>query len=124
MRPLPGITGYQWLSVFREEVRTSKGVRGSRGVGCLIEDDMFSSTSIVHSNLFARFMWVHIDRKCYRQRDIYLAGCYFLPAASHYAIHGTEDGDPYVDLCESVSQFAALGDVIILGDFNARTREL
>lgn len=69
-------------------------------------------------------MWVRIDRKCHQQRDFFIVVCYFPSGSSHYAIHGTEDGDPFVDLSESISQFAALGDIIILGDFNARTREL
>ena len=53
-----------------------------------------------------------------------MAACYFPSTASHYAIHGTDDGDPFIDLCETISQFAALGDIIILGDFNARTKAL
>lgn len=69
-------------------------------------------------------MWVRIDRKCHRQRHLFLAACYFPPASSHYAIRGTEDRDPYVDLQDTISQFVALGDIIILRDFNARTTEL
>ena len=65
-RPLPGVTGFQWLSICRDEVRVSGGVRGSGGVACLIKDDIFSNTSIVHSDTFARFMWVRIDRKGHR----------------------------------------------------------
>ncbi len=66
IRPLLGVTGYQWLSIYREEVRASGGVRGSGGVACLIKEDIFSGTSIVHSDTFARFMWICIDCKCHR----------------------------------------------------------
>lgn len=122
-RPLLGATGFQWLSICRDEVRVSGGVRGSSGVACLIKDDIFNNTSIVHSDTFTRFMWVHIDHKCHRQRDLYLAACYF-PPTSHYAIHAIDDGDPFIDLCKTISQFAVLGDIILLRDFNARTRML
>lgn len=56
VRPLPRFTGYQWLSVCRDEVCASGGDCGSGGVACLIRDSIFSHTSIVHSNTFAKFM--------------------------------------------------------------------
>ena len=73
MRPLPGYHGYQWLSVCRDEVWMSGGDRGSGGVACLVRDDIFRVTSIVHSDAFAKFMWVWIGRLKYRQRDIFIA---------------------------------------------------
>lgn len=103
VRPLPEFTSYQWLFVCREEVRASSGVCGSSGIACLIRDSICSCTSIVHSNMFARFMWVHIDRKSHRQRDFFIVVCYFPPVSFHYAIHGTKDGDPFVDLSECLS---------------------
>lgn len=103
VHPLLRFTGYQWLSICREEVRAFDGVRGSGGVACLVRHSIFSCTSIVHSNTFAKFMWVHIDHKCHRQRDFFIVVCYFPPASSHYAIHGTEDGDLFVYLSESIS---------------------
>ncbi len=73
---------------------------------------------------FARFMWVRIGCRNHQRRDIFLAICYFPPTSSLYAIHDAEDGDPFVDLQESISLFATSGDIIILGDFNACTRNL
>ncbi len=69
----------------------------------MIKDDIFSGTSIVHSDAFGRFLWVRIDRKHHCQRDFFLAVCYFLLAISHYASHGTENGERFVDLSEIVS---------------------
>lgn len=54
--PLPGFINYQWLFVCREEVCTSSGVRGSSGVAYLIQDSLFSATSIDLLDIFARFM--------------------------------------------------------------------
>ena len=41
MHPPLGYHGYQWLLVCRDEVRMSGGVRGSRGVACLVQNDIF-----------------------------------------------------------------------------------
>ena len=103
MRPLPGYLGYQWLSVCRDEVQTSSGVRGSGGVACFVRDDIFSVTSVVHSDTYARFMWVRVGRQKHRQRDIFIVVCYFPPTSSPYAIHDQGNGDPYCDLQESIS---------------------
>ena len=59
-RPLPGYTGYQWLSVCKEEVCASGGVRGSGGVTCLIRDDQFNTSTLVLSDTHARFMWIWV----------------------------------------------------------------
>ena len=123
MHPLLGYHRYQWLLVCRDEFQTSGGVRGSEGVACLVRDDIFKVTSIVHSDAFARFMWLQIGWHKYRKRDIFIIVCHFSPTSSPYAIHDLEDGDPYFDLQESSSQFEALGDIIILGDFNDHTKD-
>ncbi len=63
VHPLPGYLDYQWLLVCRDEVCTSSKVRGSGSVAFLIRDDIFSFTSVVHSDAFAKFMWVRIGRR-------------------------------------------------------------
>ena len=55
--------------------------------------------------------------------DTIITICHFPPASSPYAIHSTEDSDPLIDLIECISRFSALGNNIVLGDFNAQTRE-
>lgn len=57
-------------------------------------------------------------------RDIFIAVCYFPPTTSPYAIHSLVDGDPFSNLHECILKFSSLGDIIILGDFNAWTRDL
>lgn len=124
MRPLPDISSYQWLSSFRDEVRCSGGVRGSGGVACLIRDHLFSKISLVHSDSYSRFMWIRIDRGTFLYRDTYIVVYYFPLASSYYAIHSTKGGDPYEDLLEHITRFSAMGDIIILGNFNVLIRDL
>ncbi len=63
---------------------------------------------MVHFDAFARFMWVYIGHRNHRQRDIFLAVCYFPPTSSPYAINDVEDGNPFGDLQDSISLFTAL----------------
>ena len=45
----------------------------------------------------------------------------FKTTSSQFAIHGDSIGDPYLDLCFGISQHSIVGEVILLGDFNALT---
>jgi hypothetical protein len=123
VRPLPDIAGYHWFSTCRQETRSSGGVRGSGKVACLIRDSFRDRVSLVASDEFARFMWIRLSGFSL-PRDIYMAVCYFPPMSSQFAIHSDSDGDPYMDLYASIIQYSMMGDVILLGDFNARTRAL
>jgi hypothetical protein len=118
------IAGYHWFSACRQETRFSGGVRGSGGVACLTRDSLRDRISLVASDEFARFMWIRLSGFTSLPRDIYVAVCYFPPISSQFAIHSDSDGDPYLDLYVGIIQYSTMGDIILLGDFNARTRAL
>jgi hypothetical protein len=124
VRPLPDFTGYHWLSVCRQETRSSGGVRGSGGVACLTRDSLQNMVSLVATDEFSRFMWVRVRARVTPPRDIYIAVCYFPPASSSFAIHNDFNGDPFIDLYTGITQYSVVGEVILLVDFNARTRDL
>ena len=69
-------------------------------------------------------MWIQIRARTSLPRDIYIAVCYFPPISSSYAIHNSSDGDPFTDLYSDITRFLIVGDVILTGDFNARTKDL
>ena len=52
-------------------------------------------------------------------RPLYIAICYFPPSTSHFA--SPKGQSPYTILDEDIWEFSRDGDVILLGDFNART---
>lgn len=79
---------------------------------------------MVATDEYARFMWIQIRARTSPLRDIYVAVCYFPPISSSYAIHNSSDGDPFTDLYSYINKFSAVGDVILTGDFNARTKDL
>ena len=73
---------------------------------------------------FARFIWIRVRGVSPLPRDTYIVVCYFPPASSSYAIHNGPNWDPFVDLYVDIAQYSAVGEVILLGDFNSRTRAL
>ena len=68
-------------------------------------------------------MWTRVGGISHRQRDIFIVVCYFSLTSSPYTIHCVEDGNPFGNLFKSISKFGAMGDIIILGDFNAQTKD-
>jgi len=73
---------------------------------------------------YGRFMWIQIRARTSPPRNIYVAVCYFPPISSFYAIHNSLDSDPFTDLYSDITRFSAIGDVILMGHFNARTKDL
>lgn len=124
MRPLPDIIGYQWFLVCRQETRSSGRVRGSGGIACLVRDTLRDRVSVVAADEHARFMWIRVRVKFFLPRDIYIVVCYFSPASSAFAIHNKADGDPFIDLYTDITKYLADREIILMGDFNARTRDL
>jgi hypothetical protein len=124
IRPLPNIADYHWFSVCRQETRSSGKVRGSGGVACLASDSLRNIVSLVAEDEFAKFMWIRISIRVSPPRDIYIAVCYFPPASSPFSIHNGSNGDPFIDLYTGITQYSVVGEVILLGDFNAHTKDL
>ena len=67
-------------------------------------------------------MWIRFELS--RDRVIYIALCYFAPMGSSFAITDRElsDPSPYACLSEEIIEYSTLGEVFLMGDFNARTR--
>ena len=76
------------------------------------------------SDEYTRFMWIRIRTKIFPVRHLYFAVCYFPPASSPFAIHNGADRDPFMDLYTGITQYSADREVILMGDFNARTKDL
>lgn len=113
---LPTVHGYRWESVCRPQPRTAGGTRGSGGVAILYKQELQGAIQVVHRDAEARYLWVRIHTR--RPKDIYIAVCYFSPAHSRYASQGES---PYMPLYEDIVRYASMGDILLAGDFNART---
>ena len=91
---------------------------GSGGVAVLFREELRPLVRIVRRDEHARYMWVTLRLEI--ERPLYIAICYFPPSTSHYA--SPQGQSPYTILDEDIWEFSSVGDVILLGDFNARTR--
>ena len=98
---------------------TSPGsTRGSGGVAVLYKKELHDRVHVVHKDVDARYMWIRIKRG--DLRELYIAICYFPPAYSRFAPLGES---PYLPLYDDIIRFATMGDIMLLGDFNARTKD-
>jgi hypothetical protein len=125
MRTPPLIHGYRWAWSCGHETR-SDSVRGSRGVACLIQNSIQNKVIMLSSNEHAKFLWVWFHQNNPLLRNIYIAVCYFPPASSHFALHMESEETLSLTfmLISPKSQYSTIREVILLGDFNARTRNL
>ena len=84
----------------------------------LYKEELHGRVHVVHKDVDARYMWIRIKRG--DLRELYIAICYFPPAYSRFAPLGES---PYLPLYDDIIRFATMGDIILLGDFNAQTKD-
>ena len=80
----------------------------------LYKKELHDRVHVVHKDVDAHYMWIRIKRGDIR--ELYFAICYFPPPYSRCAHLGEL---PYIPLYEDIIRFATMGDIILLGDFNA-----
>jgi hypothetical protein len=56
-------------------------------------------------------------------QDIFIIVYYFPPTSSSFSLHKYVDKDDFQDLYFDIVKYSALGEVILLWDFNAWTRD-
>lgn len=112
---MPHVTGYRWETACRAETRS--GSRGSGGVAVLFREELQPLLHIVRRDDQARYLWVRL--RADTGRFLYIAICYFPPSTSVYA--GPRGQSPFSVLDDDIWEFSRDGDIILLGDFNART---
>ena len=115
---MPHVLGYRWETACRAETRSEHRGRGSGGVGVLFREELQSLVHIVRRDDQARYMWVRLRAET--GKFLYIAICYFAPSTSVYAVPRGQS--PFSVLDEDIWEFSRDGDIILLGDFNARTR--
>ena len=57
-------------------------------------------------------------------QDIYICFAYCVPASSNVLNNPSMPDDIYEDLCDKLAKYAPLGQLLLLGDLNARTQTL
>ena len=114
---MPRVTGYLWETAPQPDTRSLRGSRGSGGVAVLFKEELKPLLQIVRKDEQARYMWVRL--RVEKGRFLYIAICYFPPSTSVYS--SPKGPSPFSILDNEIWEFSRDGDIILLGDFNART---
>jgi len=98
--------------------KSNKAYKFSGGLAALIKNDITKGVTIVNSGLFA--IWLKLDHDLFGfSRDVYVCITYLPPDNSTYSKRLEIN---CVDILEKdIQNFTPLGEIILLGDINART---
>jgi len=125
-RGLPRVEGYRWESAYRRSTRQGTA-RGFGGVAILFRQELQGRLHVVAQDLEARYIWFSLQLS--QTRTVYIALCYSSPFGSSYALTveaSPKDSDtsrsPYLCLSEEIFHYSTLGEVFLMGDFNAHTQ--
>lgn len=96
--------------------RTMRSGRGIGGVLVCVKPEL--QATMYKRNTQAGIVWVKLPR-CAGDKDLYIAACYFQPEES--TVWRRRDIDPFEVLESDIIEISHLGEVMIVGDLNART---
>jgi exonuclease III len=113
---VPDFEGYKKTSVWNKGNETGKG---HGGVTVLINEKWGGVVKVVKEDPNKQYIWLQITEK---EVTFRLVACYFSPKNSKiYKRSNLDNEDPYASLKRDISLFNHLGEVMLMGDFNART---
>jgi len=73
----------------------------------------------VKEDTHKQYLWFKITDN---ENHLRIAVCYFAPQVSkNYKNKGLDNKDPYAALKKDIATYSQQGEVILVGDFNART---
>lgn len=102
VKGLPSILGYSWISAHRTPAHLGGNDRGSGGVAFLV-NDLFPRICIESTDTHGRFIWITFPRDP-TLRQVYIVGCYFLPASSRVVQDLGESS--YLDLFPYITRYS------------------
>ena len=105
---------YQWFS---RERKKQKARSGEGGVGILVKRELGEAKLIKISKEY-EMMWVEIQNG---SEKLYVSAVYINPAGSPRAVDSTQQ---LAELEADILEFNKKGEVIVMGDFNARIGNL
>ena len=96
--------------------------RFSGGITVLMKPEIRKGVKYVNTR--CQFgIWMKFDKKYFNLiNDIYICACYIPPEGSSVYTNNTDVNiDPYQLIEEDIIRYQELGDIMLMGDFNART---
>jgi hypothetical protein len=112
------IPGFKPVSTITATPRSNRSCRLSGGISVLFkkEFETFLSTEKQTKNI----LWCRIDRTILNlTKDLFVCGVYIPPEMSPYF-----DDEIFEELENDIVNFSKKGNIMLLGDFNARTSNL
>ncbi|XP_077862562.1 uncharacterized protein LOC144344539, partial [Saccoglossus kowalevskii] len=117
---IPKPMGYYVYHKIR--TKNKKAWRSSGGISIFIRNSIREGIQIIPTrNSYT--IWCKLRKKFFHlEKDVYIGTTYIPPKNSSY--YNQNNNDPYEELHNEIQEFKMKGNIIIQGDFNARTKEL
>ena len=113
---VPNIDGFTLWSTWNK--RSSR--RGIGGIACYIKKNISPHVRIYKNDLHNQYSWIEI--KDINNKKSYISICYFPPINSNfYKKKNLDKTNPYNSLENDISSLKNDGNILLIGDFNART---
>ena len=113
------LKGYTSITVCRPLYRMAK--KSSGGIAVLFRNELVKGVSVIKSkSLPFDMVWLKLCHRFFnRHKDVYIGITYMSPENSSYVTR--QDVDLYNMVENEVVKYASKGDIMLLGDLNART---
>jgi exonuclease III len=113
---VPNIDGFTLWSTWNK--RSSR--RGIGGIACYIKKNISPHARIYKNDPYNQYSWIEITD--INNKKTYIAICYFPPINSNfYKKKNLDKNSPYNGLENDISSLRNEGNILLIGDFNART---
>ena len=98
--------------------------QGSGGIMCFLKNSIKNGVEILTSES-DDLLWIKLLKDFFGfEKDVYICGVYISPDENNAVVYANLDKRPYEILLDETARFNELGDVALVGDFNARTANL
>ena len=99
---------------------SSRVNRGNGGILCMIKDTIKNGIKFLGSRS-DDLLWIQLNKDFFNLKDdLYVCGTYISPAEQTAAVYINVEESVFDVLEDEETYYSGLGDVAILGDFNAR----
>jgi len=117
---LPGYVAFNFPRRGEGSRRMQQRARG--GVVAYIRQSLARHTTVWRTSQFGTHGWLRVDKAAGLDADLLLAACYIPPAQKN--AHAHDIADVWDSLSTDIAAAQVEGQVLVAGDFNARTAAL
>ena len=108
-----------WTIVVHGTKGNRKKGRRSGSIIVYVRENLFQSSAVLPVKVTQNFIWIKVSKEAFQlERDIFICTLYIPPR-----IQATcpKNDQLFEHLKEYINEFSALGNIMLMGDFNART---